>query len=104
MPLSRATRSQLRADEAPRGRASAATTATITDAPAKRETSSGDEAVTAVVARAAQDDDRAAAPSAEVRGKGADGRGDGGPGMLHQPQLGIAECLRAPVGAGHRLG
>ena len=72
--------------------------------PGEGKAASRHEPVAAVVARAAQDDDRAAPPSAEVRGERPDRGCDGGPGVLHQPRLGIAEGLGPPVGAGHRLG
>ena len=62
------------------------------------------EPVAAVIARAAQDHDRAGAPTADVDGQRPDGRRDGGAGVLHEPLLRIAERLGPQVGAGHRLG
>ncbi len=104
MPLSRATRSQLRADETPARPGIRGDDRDDHRRTGKREPPRGHEAVAPVVAGTAQDDDRAGPPPADVRGQRPDRGGDRCPGMLHQPQLGVAERLGAPVGAGHRLG
>ena len=103
IPASRAIRSQFRADvDAPRPRVGADERDDDRRA-REREAPRGHEAVAAVVAGAAQDDDRATAPAVEVDGERLDGGRDGGARVLHEPLLGDAERLRAPVGARHRL-
>ena len=104
MPGSRAMRSQLRAEVAPVGRASAAMTATTTWAPASASR------------RAATNPSPPLLPGPHRMTMGpvphrpvSDGeRPDRGrdrrPGVLHEPLLADAERLGAAVGAGHRLG
>ena len=70
----------------------------------QRQAACRDEPVAPVVAGAAQDHDRAVPPPIDIGRQRADGRRDRGPGMLHQPQLRVAERLGAAVGPGHRLG
>ena len=103
IPVSRAIRSQFRADVTPLGRASEPTSATMTLRAGERESAGRDEPVAAVVARAAQDDDRPGAPAVEVHGQRPHGGCDGRAGVLHEPFLGDAERLRASIGARHRL-
>ena len=89
---------------APRGRASAATTATMTDAPARASRRAATNPSPPLLPGPHRIDDRAAPPPIEVDGERPDGRRDRGPGVLHQPHLRVAERLGAAVGAGHRLG
>ena len=87
-PVSRAMRSQLRAAVAPRGRASAATTATMTWAPARASRRAATKPSPPLLPGPHRMTIGPRAPAIEVDGERADGGRDGGPGVLHQPLLG----------------
>ena len=70
----------------------------------RREVPRRDEAIAAVVARPAQDEDPRFAPAARARELSQGGRCDRGPGLLHQPLAGDPESLRPGVRAAHLLG
>ena len=103
IPLSRAMRSQLRAD----GRAARAGVRGDDRDDHRRagegEPPGGHEPVAAVVAGPAQDDDRPAPPAVEVVASARTAAATAVPACSISRTLGIPERLRAPVGAGHRL-